>query len=88
MSTNNNRAIIELTLGGLMLSLSAFAVAFAQIGAGAAGFYRMLFASILFFLLLRVRKTPVRLKSFKAQLYTALAGIFLAIDLGLWHESI
>lgn len=37
MSTNNNRAIIELTIGGLMLSLSALAVAFAHIGAGGAG---------------------------------------------------
>ena len=63
MSTNNNRAIIELTIGGLMLSLSALAVAFAHIGAGGAGFYRMLIASILFFLLLKVRKTPVRLKA-------------------------
>ncbi|MGE7965898.1 DMT family transporter [Pseudomonas sp. NPDC089918] len=88
MSTNNNRAIIELTIGGLMLSLSALAVAFAHIGAGGAGFYRMVFASILFFLLLKVRKTPVLLKTAKAQLYTALAGVFLAIDLVLWHQSI
>lgn len=88
MSTNNNRAIIELTIGGLMLSLSALAVAFANIGAGGAGFYRMLFASILFYLLLKVRKTPVLLKSLKAQMYTALAGVFLAIDLVLWHQSI
>lgn len=88
MSTNNNRAILELTIGGLMLSLSALAVAFAHIGAGGAGFYRMLFASILFFLLLKVRRIPVMLKGFKAQLYTALAGVFLAIDLALWHQSI
>ncbi|WP_109512691.1 DMT family transporter [Pseudomonas ovata] len=88
MSTNNNRAIIELTLGGLMLSLSALAVAFANIGAGGAGFYRMLFASILFYLLLKVRKTPVLLSSLRAQMYTALAGVFLAIDLVLWHQSI
>lgn len=85
---NNNRAIIELTLGGLMLSLSALAVAFAAIGAGGAGFYRMLFASILFYLLLKVRKTPVLLRSFRAQVYTALAGVFLAVDLVLWHQSI
>lgn len=88
MSANNNRAIIELTIGGLMLSLSALAVAFAHIGAGGAGFYRMLFASILFFLLLKARKVPLLLKNFKAQLYTGLAGVFLAIDLVLWHQSI
>ena len=88
MPTNNNRAILELTIGGLMLSLSALAVAFANIGAGGAGFYRMLLASVLFFLLLKVRRTPVMLKGFKAQLYTALAGVFLAIDLALWHQSI
>jgi drug/metabolite transporter (DMT)-like permease len=88
MSINNKRAIVELTVGGLMLSLSALAVAFANIGAGGAGFYRMLFASVLFFLLLKVRRIPVLLKSYRAQLYTGLAGVFLAIDLVLWHQSI
>jgi drug/metabolite transporter (DMT)-like permease len=88
MSLSKNRAIIELTVGGLMLSLSALAVAFAHIGAGGAGFYRMLFASILCFLLLKVRRIPVLLKSYRAQLYTGLAGVFLAIDLVLWHQSI
>lgn len=86
MSTN--RAVLELTVGGLMLSLSALAVAFAHIGAGGAGFYRMLFASVLFYLLLKLRKVPVRLPSRKARLYTALAGVFLAVDLILWHQSI
>ena len=66
MSTN--RAVLELTVGGLMLSLSALAVAFAHIGAGGAGFYRMLFASVLFYLLLKLRKVPVRLPSRKARL--------------------
>ena len=44
---HNQRALLELTLGGLMLSLSALAVAFADIGAGGAGFYRMLFLSLI-----------------------------------------
>jgi len=85
---HNKRALLELTLGGLMLSLSALAVAFADIGAGGAGFYRMLFASILFYLTLKWRKVPVRLPSRKAAQLTALAGVFLAIDLILWHHSI
>lgn len=86
--TSSNRAIVELTLGGLMLSLSALAVAFAHIGAGGAGFYRMLIASVLFYLLLRVRRQPARLAHPRARRYTALAGVFLAIDLILWHHSI
>lgn len=85
---HNKRALLELTLGGLMLSLSALAVAFANIGAGGAGFYRMLFASVLFYLSLKWRKVPVRLPSRKAVVLTALAGVFLAIDLILWHHSI
>ncbi|MGC5703601.1 DMT family transporter [Pseudomonas sp. NFXW11] len=85
---SSHRAIVELTLGGLMLSLSALAVAFAHIGAGGAGFYRMLIAALLFFGALKVRRIPVRLKSARAQLYTALAGVFLAVDLVLWHQSI
>ncbi|MEE1926329.1 DMT family transporter [Pseudomonas sp. 148P] len=85
---HNQRALLELTLGGLMLSLSALAVAFADIGAGGAGFYRMLFASMLFYLALKWRKIPLRLPSRKAVRLTALAGIFLAIDLILWHHSI
>ncbi|MDD0974514.1 DMT family transporter [Pseudomonas fontis] len=83
-----NRAIAELTIGGLMLSLSALAVAFANIGAGGAGFYRMLIASLLFYIALRVRKVPAALKNPRARLLTALAGVFLAIDLILWHQSI
>lgn len=85
---HNKRALLELTLGGLMLSLSALAVAFANIGAGGAGFYRMLFASALFYLSLKWRKVPLRLPSAKATRLTALAGVFLAIDLILWHHSI
>ena len=85
---SNPRAVLELTVGGLMLSLSALAVAFANIGAGGAGFYRMLFASVLFYACLKVRRVPVRLQHPKARLYTALAGLFLAIDLILWHLSI
>ncbi|KEY88428.1 DMT family transporter [Pseudomonas capeferrum] len=88
MWIHNKRPIVELTVGGLMLSLSALAVAFANIGAGGAGFYRMLFASVLFFLLLKARRIPVLLKNYRAQLYTGLAGVFLAIDLVLWHQSI
>ena len=85
---HNKRALLELTLGGLMLSLSALAVAFADIGAGGAGFYRMLFASILFYLSLKWRRVPLRLPSPAAVRLTALAGLFLAIDLILWHHSI
>lgn len=85
---HNQRALLELTLGGLMLSLSALAVTFADIGAGGAGFYRMLFASALFYLSLKWRKVPMRLPSRKATVLTALAGVFLAIDLILWHHSI
>ena len=69
---HNKRALLELTLGGLMLSLSALAVAFANIGAGGAGFYRMLFASALFYLSLKWRKVPLRLPSAKAVSYTHL----------------
>lgn len=71
-----------------MLSLSALVVAFANIGPGAAGFYRMLFAALLCYLTLKWRKIPTRLSSGGATLRTALAGVFLAIDLILWHQSI
>lgn len=85
---HDRKALLELTLGGLMLSLSALAVAFADIDAGAAGFYRMLFASVLFYLTLKWRRVPLRLPSRKAVLLSGLAGVFLAIDLVLWHHSI
>ena len=88
VTLSSNRAVLELTIGGLMLSLSALAVAFANIGAGGAGFYRMLIASVLFYLLLKVRKVPTALAHPRARRYTALAGVFLAIDLILWHHSI
>lgn len=71
-----------------MLSLSALAVAFADIGPGAAGFYRMLFAALLFYLSLKWRKIPTLLSGLQSTLYTGLAGVFLAVDLILWHQSI
>jgi len=84
----NRRAILELIGGGMLLSLSALAVAFAHIGPGAAGFYRMLFASLLFYALLRLRGIQARLAQPRARGYSALAGGFLALDLILWHQSI
>lgn len=85
---NNRRAIFELIGGGMLLSLSALAVAFAHIGPGAAGFYRMLFASLLLYGLLRLRGVAVRLADSRARAYSALAGGCLALDLILWHQSI
>lgn len=88
MTLTTRRAVIELVVGGMLLSLSALAVAFAHIGPGAAGFYRMLLAALLLYGLLRWRGRPVRLASARARRHTALAGACLALDLILWHQSI
>jgi hypothetical protein len=83
MSLSNNRAIIELTVGGLMLSLSALAVAFAHIGAGGAGFHECCLRRYCVSLL-KVRRIPVLLKLEPNS--HRFGGVFLAIDLVLWHR--
>jgi drug/metabolite transporter (DMT)-like permease len=51
------------------------------------GFYRMLFATLLLAAWLAVRREPVRLRR-RAALGGVAAGVFLGLDLAMWHTSI
>jgi drug/metabolite transporter (DMT)-like permease len=85
--TGLNKSILLLLAGVLLFSCSASSVAIANVGPIAAAFYRMWFAAmILCAVLVFQRKWQAGgLMSF---VWPAASGIFLAIDLMLWHESI
>jgi drug/metabolite transporter (DMT)-like permease len=85
--TGFNKSILLLLLGVLLFSCSASSVAIAKVGPIAAAFYRMWFAAVILLVVQLFRKQwqAVELRSF---IWPAASGIFLAIDLMLWHESI
>ncbi|WP_020561211.1 DMT family transporter [Thiofilum flexile] len=76
-----------LIVGGALFSLSGLVVAYSTMGPSAIGFYRMLFgALILFTVALYQRK--VFFAGWKPIIYAGLAGVFLALDIYLWHHGI
>lgn len=82
-----NPNILLLLLGVVLFSCSASSVAIANVGPVAAAFYRMGFAALILTLLSLLKK-QWRVDSPRSLLWPAAAGIFLSVDLVLWHESI
>lgn len=82
----NYLALGALILGGALFAGSSFLVAFSNMGADAAGVWRMAFS--LMPLLLWLLFSPARVELPKHWPGILLAGGFLALDLILWHRSI
>lgn len=80
-------APIGLIIGCVVFSLGSVIVASLPIGAYAIAFWRLLVAGVIFAILSHffVQKFPSHPLAYR---YAALAGVFLALDLSLWHESI
>lgn len=76
-----------LVIGCIVFGLGSVIVAHLPIGAYAIAFWRLAVAAIIFAILGRIfaQKFP---KNPQALRYALIAGIFLAFDLALWHESI
>ncbi len=76
-----------LVLGCVVFGLGSLIVKFVQVGSYAVAFWRLAVAAVVFWLLMRHfgQKLP---QSRRALRFAALAGVFLAVDLALWHESI
>lgn len=76
-----------LVLGCVVFGLGSLIVKFVQVGSYAVAFWRLAVAAVVFWLLMRHfgQKLP---QSRQALRFAALAGVFLAVDLALWHESI
>lgn len=76
-----------LIIGCVIFSLGSIIVATLPIGAYAIAFWRLLVAGLIFAFLSRffAQKFPAHRQAY---FYTCVAGVFLALDLALWHESI
>ena len=80
-------AIPGILIGCVVFGLGSLIVAHVPVGAYAIAFWRLLIAAIIFFILAKLFKQPFP-KSKQTIRYGLLAGVFLAFDLGLWHESV
>lgn len=80
-------------LGAIFLGFSAIFVRMSDLGPMSTGFYRMLFALPLLWVWMywdenRSSRTQTHTCQFKDYLIMFLAGLFFALDLGLWNWSI
>ncbi len=80
-------SIFSLIIGCILFGLGSLIVVFLPINSYAIAFWRMGIAGIVFIVAFLWRKE--RLPSHPvARLFALLAGVFLGLDLALWHESI
>ncbi len=86
-NTSTRTATIGLVIGCVIFGLGSLIVAHVDVGGWAMSFWRLAISGILFTLLAKVagQRLP---KSKRAIVYGLLSGVFLGLDLALWHESI
>lgn len=81
------RALLQVLVGGLLISFSGVFVKLAQVGPSTSAFYRVFFGGFTLLVLALIRR-----ESFVAsrQIWTIvfLASLFFALDLEVWHRSI
>ena len=80
-------AVPLLVLGCVVFGLGSLIVRFVPIGSYAIAFWRLAVSSFVFWLLTRFSGQQFP-RNRKAIRYAMTAGVFLAFDLALWHESI
>ena len=84
---SNRFAASMLVIGCVLFGLGSLIVKFVPVGAYAIAFWRLLIASGIFGLLMKLYRKPLP-KQPKALFWAIASGIFLAFDLAFWHESI
>ncbi|TNG94571.1 DMT family transporter [Pasteurellaceae bacterium USgator11] len=85
--THTNYAAPLLIIGCVIFGLGSLIVKFVPVGAYAIAFWRLLVAALIFWGLMRLFKQKLP-QSRKAIGMALLSGVFLGLDLALWHESI
>lgn len=85
--TSPRSASIGLVIGCIIFGLGSLIVAHVDIGGWAMSFWRLAISGIVFAILAKVagQRLP---SSRRAIVYGLLSGVFLGLDLALWHESI
>ena len=76
-----------LLAGSVCISFSPVFIKLAAMPPDSAGVYRMLFAGISLYVLMRLRGENLRMEKLP-RLLLGLAGVFLAVDFMCWHRSI
>ena len=84
---SNRFAATMLVIGCILFGLGSLIVKFVPVGAYAIAFWRLLIASGIFWLLMKLYRKPLP-KQPKALFWAIASGAFLAFDLAFWHESI
>lgn len=85
--TSSRSAAIGLVIGCIIFGLGSLIVAHVDIGGWAMAFWRLAISGLIFAILSKI--TGQRLpRSRRAICYGLLSGVFLGLDLALWHESI
>ena len=82
-----NTAIIHLIAGAVMISFSGVWVKISHVTPTVSAFYRVLFGGI-FLLAAACRQKEITWKGWQRLLLGFLCGLFLALDLFFWHQSI
>lgn len=80
-------AAVRVAAGAVCISFAAVFVKLVAVGPTAAGFYRMLFGGVALLIILVARRQRLR-PSAAAFGLAALCGLFFALDLAFWHQSI
>lgn len=86
-SEKNQFPLLRLLIGCVCISFAPVFVKLAALPPDSAGFYRMLFATVSLFLLMRLRKESLQMRK-RPKLLLLGAGLFLAVDFMCWHRSI
>lgn len=84
---SSRSASIGLTIGCIIFGLGSLIVAHVDIGGWAMAFWRLAISGVIFAVLAKLtgQRMP---RSRHAIFYGLLSGVFLGLDLALWHESI
>ena len=87
VSPSHRFAAPGLIIGCIIFGMGSLIVKFVPVGAFAIAFWRLAVAAVIFWLLARgfKQKMPRQPRALQMVL---LSGVFLGLDLALWHESI
>lgn len=86
-SRRDNLAIFGLIVGCVLFGLGSLIIVFVPLGSFAMSFWRLVVGTAVFGILALWQRAAFP-KGKRTWLFAALAGIFLNVDLALWHESI
>ncbi|NLD00900.1 MAG: DMT family transporter [Gammaproteobacteria bacterium] len=84
---SSRSASIGLTIGCIIFGLGSLIVAHVDLGGWAMSFWRLAISGVVFALLAKLTRQRMP-RARRAIIFGLLSGVFLGVDLALWHESI